>query len=444
MAAADGNPSPTEPGRHLGVVDAAAIFAGIVLGSGIFVAPAAVASAAPGALAAAAIWGVGALAAACGAFCYAECASRMPRDGGFFVFYREAFGEGVAFVAAWAAVFVTYPASVAAIARIGAGYLAELVGAAGAETWIAAGGLGAAAILNAWGIRAGPRAQRLMTAVKIGALAVLCLAAVAASRDLRPSAPASFEGDATLGLLGAMAVVLFTYDGWSDVTLVAGEIRNPKRDLGRAVLLAVGALALLYALVQASVLTLLPAGRAAASERVVAEAVEAGLGAGWGDAVSAVVVVSTFGSAAAIVLVVSRLVWAMAGAGALPHALAAIHRRRGTPVRATFAVAATSAVYAAAAGFQALVETFTFTVWIFYSLTAVAVIRLRRRGVGEEAAWRAPGGLLAPAVVVAVGAGMTAGLFARGPLRSGAGLALLAAGFVFWAVRRRSSTASPR
>ncbi len=95
MPAAAGSPSPSEPGRHLGVVDAAAIFAGIVLGSGIFVAPAAVASAAPGALAAAAFWGVGALAAACGAFCYAECASRMPRDGGFFVFYREAFGEGV-------------------------------------------------------------------------------------------------------------------------------------------------------------------------------------------------------------------------------------------------------------------------------------------------------------------------------------------------------------
>jgi APA family basic amino acid/polyamine antiporter len=177
---------------------------------------------------------------------------------------------------------------------------------------------------------------------------------------------------------------------------------------------------------------------------VVAEAVEAGLGSGWGDAVSTVVVVSTFGSAAAIVLVVSRLVWAMGGAGALPRGLAAIDPRRGTPVRATFAVAAVSAVYAAAAGFQALVETFTFTVWIFYSLTAVAVVVLRRRGVGEANAWRAPGGVLAPAVVVLVGGVMTAGLFARDPLRSAAGLALLAGGYVCWGFMRRRSTASPR
>ena len=450
MPGPHGSPGTSGPLRHLGVVDAAAIFGGIVLGSGIFVAPAAVASAAPGAAAAAAFWILGAVAAACGAFCYAECASRMPRDGGFFVFYREVYGEPVAFVAAWAAVLVTYPASVAAIARIGAEYLSELAGWSGRDAWLAAAGLALAALLNAWGLRAGPRAQRVLTASKASALALLCLAAaVAGSAPAPPAAPGPSAATG-LGWMGALAVVLFTYDGWSDVTLVAGEIRDPRRDLGRAVLLAVSGLAALSALVQVSILTLLPPGRAAASGRVVAEAVEAGLGAGWGDAVSSVVVLCTFGSVTAIVLVVSRLVWAMACEGALPRALARIDPSRGTPVPATFAAAAVAAVYAAFAGFQALVETFTFTVWIFYSLTAVAVIVLRRRRVGEATAWRAPLGWAPPAVVVLVGVVMTVGLFRREPVRSSVGLALLAAGFAAWGIlarvrlRRSRSTARPR
>jgi APA family basic amino acid/polyamine antiporter len=437
MPGSTGTPPAVEPRRHLGVLDAAAIFGGIVLGSGIFVAPAAVAAAAPGAAGAAALWAAGALAAACGAFCYAECASRMPRDGGFFVFYREAYGEPLAFVAAWAAVFVTYPASVAAISRIGAGYVVSLTGWPLPEAALAATGLAAAAVLNAWGVRAGPRAQRVLTTGKAGALAMLCVAAALAGAG-PSSAAAGGAAPASMGWAGAFAVVLFTYDGWSDVTLVAGEIRDPMRDLARAVLLALGALAVLYAVVQVCVLALLTPERAAASTRVVSEAVEAGLGAGWGDAVSAVVAVCTFGSATAIVLVVSRLAWAMGGQGALPRAFAVIHPGRGTPVRATWGVAAVSAVYAAFAGFQSLVEYFTFTVWIFYSLTAAAVLILRRRRVGEGTAWRAPGGVAAPAVVVAVGAVMTGGLFLRSPLRSSLGLLLLACGFGVWALRRRA------
>lgn len=152
---------------------------------------------------------------------------------------------------------------------------------------------------------------------------------------------------------------------------------------------------------------------------------------------SAVVVFSTFGSVAAMILVVSRLAWAMASQRALPSALAIVHPTRGTPVRATWAVFAVSAVYAAFAGFQSLVEYFTFTVWIFYSLTAVAVVVLRRRRVGEATAWRAPGGWLAPLGVVLVGATMTGGLFLRAPLRSTLGLGMLVCGFVAWWLRRR-------
>jgi len=132
--------SPAEgPRRHLGLLDATAIYAGIILGSGIFVAPAAVAGAVPSIPAAFALWIAGGLVAACGASCYAECAARVPSNGGFFVFNREAYGPAVAFVGGWAAIFVTYPASIAAIALVFAGYVAEVTGIAGGERlWAAA------------------------------------------------------------------------------------------------------------------------------------------------------------------------------------------------------------------------------------------------------------------------------------------------------------------
>lgn len=425
-----------EPPRHIGVLDASSIFVGIVLGSGIFVAPALVAGAAPGGWGAAALWAIGGVAAAAGAFCYAECASRVPREGGFFAFYREAYGEAPAFVAAWAGIFVTYPVSIAAIALIGGGYLAELAGLEGRPRGIAIAAILAAAAINVAGLRTGPRAQRLLTLLKAGALLLLCVAAALAPR-VPEEAPVAADGPgAPVGLLAAMAVVLFTYDGWSDVTLVAGEIRDPRRDLGRAVVLGIGTLVVLYAVVQASVLALLPVERAAASDRVVAAAVEAGLGDGWGRAVSTVVVLSTFGSVAAIVLVVARLVFAMARRGALPGFLGSLDPRFGTPARATAAVAAISSVYVLVAGFRDLVAYFTFAVWIFYGLTAVAVFRLRRMRVGEETAWRAPGGALAPAVVLTVGAAMTGGLFLQDPVRSLVGLAVLASGFLVLAFRR--------
>jgi APA family basic amino acid/polyamine antiporter len=96
--------------RELGLADAVAIFVGVILGSGVFVAPAAVARAAPSAPASVALWILGALVAGCGALCYAECAARLPRSGGFFIFYRAAYGDALAFVAGWTAALVTYPA----------------------------------------------------------------------------------------------------------------------------------------------------------------------------------------------------------------------------------------------------------------------------------------------------------------------------------------------
>lgn len=429
------------PRRHLGLADATAIYAGIILGSGIFVAPAAIAGAVPSIPAAVGLWICGAVVAACGASCYAECAARVPSNGGFFVFQREAYGPAIAFVSGWTAIFVTYPASIAAIALVFAEYLAKATGFAGWERTAAASALVLAAILNVAGLRTGPRAQIVLTSTKILALGALAAAALFLHLRGAPAAAVttSSAGPATAAAwLSALMIMLFAYDGWSDVTLVAGETRDPGRNIGRAVLLGTLILAVLYGLTQVAVMTALPGGAAADSAQPFAEAVEASLGSAAGRVVSLLVVVSTFGSILGTVFTVSRLGFAMAQGGAFLRSVATLHPRWGTPARATAALAVASVVYVRLASFRSILALFTFSVWIFYGITAVALLVLRRRGVGEPVAWRAPLGWVPPVVVLLVGAAMTAQLVADDPVRAFGGAALLAAAFPVYGVMARS------
>ena len=426
--------------RQLGLFDVIALHVGSVLGSGIFVAPAAVAAATAGTWQAAAFWALGGLVTGCGAACYAECGTRLPRPGGFYVTYREVYGTPMAFVGGWAALLVTYPASIAAIALVFGRYLGEVIpGLAPNATAPAAVALLIVGALNVLGVRIAAGLQRLLTSAKVIALAAVCLAAVLVSEAPRAAGalPAASPAVGGAAILTAIVVMLWTYDGWSDVSMIAGEVREPGRVLGRAVILGTGVLVLLYATVQLSVGALLPPGSAAGSERVVADAVEAGLGSGSARIASALVVLATFGSVHGIVLAASRLGFAMARDGVFFRAFGRVHPRFGTPARSVAALVLASLIYVFSAGFRNLLAFFSFTVWIFYGLTGAALLVLRHRRVGEPLAWRAPGGALAPAVVLTAAVGMTSALMLDGPRRSLAGLAFLLAGFPVYAVWRR-------
>jgi len=447
--------------RQLGFLDVAALHVGTILGSGIFVAPAAVAAAAPGAAWAAGLWLLGGFVAACGAACYAECGSRLPHAGGFYVYYREVYGPAMAFVGGWAALAVTYPASIAAIALVFGRYLGEIVPVLeGRATACAAAALLAVGAINILGVRLAAMVQRLLSGTKITVLALVCVAALFAGTTGAPSAGAVAEAGPTFGdsagpaagdaaspgshgvgfaaaLLAAVVVMLWTYDGWSDIGLIAGEVREPGRVLGRAVLLASAVLAAVYGLVQASVLVLLPPQRAAGSERVVAEAVEAGMGGGAAALVAGLVVLCTFGSVHSVVLGASRLGYAMGRDGAFLRWFGRVDPHLGTPARSIAALVGATLLYIFSADFLSLLGFFSFSVWIFYAITAVALLVLRRRGTGGAAAWQAPGGRLAPAVVLLTAAGMTSGLLREAPGRSVLGLGMLLSGFGLYALWRR-------
>ena len=434
---------PTALRRQLNVIDATAIYVGVILGSGIFVAPAAVSAGTSSLGVACLLWAAGAIVAMAGASCYAECGARLPHTGGFYVYYRTAFGPAFAFAGGWAAVLITYPASLAAIALLMAQYLGEVIPALKATTPVITFGsfsitaaplcatlaLTVAGILNALGLRTGPQAQRVLSGAKITALAALCLAAlIAGHRAASPTVELFPHG--TGGVLMAMVVLLWTYDGWSDVTMVAGELKDPGRQLGRTVLMGTLALAGVYIAVQLATMGLLAAQAAGKSDRVVSEAVQASFGLASGEVVAMLVVIATFGAVHGVILTSSRLAFAMAQDSVLPSWFGVPHPHRGSPARAILAVTVASAIYVWAGSFRNLLGFFSFAVWMFYGLTAIALLILRRRKVGEPVTWKAPGGFLAPAIILLTGCAMCTGLMIDNPGRSLTGLGMLLCGFV--------------
>lgn len=433
--------APGDLKRQLGTLDVASIQAGNILGSGIFVAPAAVALAAPGP-AGTLLWLAGGLIAGCGAVVYAECGTRLPRSGGFYACYREAFGEAVAFVGGWAALLITYPASIAAIALIFEEYLDEVFpGITPAPGLAASAALLVVMAINMAGVRRAAWTTRVFTALKVSALGLVCVAALAFGANA--GGKAAGEGDpgtAAAGyaaLLGAMVMVLWTYDGWSDINMVAGEVRDPARTLGHAVLLGMGVLIAVYVAVQAAVGALLPPAEAASSESVLTDAVVRGLGAGSGRLVALLVVLATFGSVHGIILAASRLGYAMARDGVFFRWFGAVHPTLGTPARAVGFLGLASVVYVFVATFRNLLAFFSFTVWIFYALTAAGLLILRRRRIGDLTGWLLPGAAAAPWLLILTGLAMAFGLLVENAGRSLTGLAILLAGFPVHAAWRR-------
>lgn len=422
--------------RRLTLWDAVAIHVGIILGSGIFVAPDDVAAAFPGILGLLP-WIVGGAIATCGAFVYAECAVRIPKTGGFFNYYRAGLGEGPAFVAGWAGYVATYPASMAAIARVfGDVVPAAIPGAPVRPQLYAAMALAGVGALNVAGVRLSATVQRVLTGGKVAAIAAVLLAALvfAAPRDAAAVAVPMTAGFGALGLAAVIAV-LWAYDGWSDVTLVAGEVQNPGRNIGRTVLLGSAILVGLYGAVQLGVTHVLGPATASAENPFTAT-VERGLGSAAGTVVAWIVLVSTLGSIHGVTLAASRIGFAMARDGAFFEAFHRVHPRFGTPARSVMVLSAAAIVYVMASGFRDLVFHFSFNVWLFYAAATIALLRLRRMQVGEPLAWRAPGGNLAPAVVLVTAACVSGSLFVQSPERASVGLALLLSGVPVWLLWR--------
>lgn len=398
--------------RKIGLWGAVAVMVGVMVGSGIFQTPTEIAKHLGDPWVILGMWAAGGVLSLLGALTYAEMATMYPRSGGVYVFLREGYGRGVAFVFGWTYMLISKPYAAAGIAVIGVRYFNGLIGVSWSvplETTLV---LIVLTGINAWGVREGTRLAMVLTALKVGALAAIVVLALA----LRKGSGANFAGSPLEGnpgflvaIVPVMAAVLWTYDGWSDVGAIAGEVERPRWTLPRAYLVGTLGIMGLYLAVNAVYLWMLPLEEIRGAETVAPLVMERLLGAAAGTAVTVLVIVSTMGSSHSSVMTGARVTFAQARDGLLFRFLGRVHPTRQTPAVALWVQCGLSclAVWTMGGSFASLAEGFVFTMWIFYGLAGAAIFILRAKRPGVERPFRCPGYPVVPAVFVLSALAMT-------------------------------------
>jgi APA family basic amino acid/polyamine antiporter len=429
--------------RVLSGVDAAALAVGIIVGTGIFAVPGFVARelAAPGPILVA--WILGGGIALAGALTYAELASMFPRQGGSFLYVLHAFGPFAAFFKGWGSFLVGNPASSAAIASILGIYVADGMGwGERAVRPIAIAAATAVWALNLRGTRFSGSLATALTMTKVGAIGILAVLALAVGPGSWARLGTGWGAGAWPGpaaFAAALVGVVWTYDGWPNLTVLGGEVTDARRRMGQALIATIAVVTALYVLVNVGYLVLLPLEQLMATESVAASSARAVLGDNGARLLSFLVALSAFGSLFGISIAAPRFFYAMGKSGLFFEAAGQVDPRTAAPRWGTTALWALTVVYVATGRFEQIMGYYVAISLLYNMLAVAAVYRLRRTRPDEERAFRVPGYPVVPAVFLAAAAWITGTEIARNPLRNGVGVLILAASWPAyrWWRRRR-------
>ena len=424
--------------RDLNLAHALAINAGTMIGTGIFIVPQSIAASVETAGWILGVWVVASLLAMLGAFTYAELGAAIPRAGGDYVYIRDAFGRRAGFLFGWTQLLVARSGSIAALAAGVSIQLGDFLNLGTGGQKIAA--LAAIALLtgiNIRGVRSGGNVQVLFTVLKIGALLLLISLAFTSDSGGAANFSPLFSPGIELGFIGlfglALVDALWAYDGWNDVNLTAGEVKDPKRNIPRAMLGSIGLVMLVYMLANLAYLYILPASSQAASERVAADVARAVLGDSGARFINLAILLSMFGALNGSILSGARIFYAMADDGLFFRKFASVHPRFFTPAVALVGQALWAAVLIAFAVYRQLTTYVVFASWVFYALSSLALIRLRRTRPDLDRPYRAWGYPYAQILFVIAATGIILNTLWVSPRESMIGLAIIALGVpVFW------------
>ena len=372
---------------------------GSTIGSGIFRSPAGIADRLPGPLPLMAVWVAGGLFALCGALTLAELSGELPATGGMYVFIREGWGRMPAFLFGWAELVLIRAASLGAISTTFTEYLLRVLGFdpsvrpyADWVHWIAAIAIVVTATFNYVGVRWSSLVLNLTTLAKYGGLLfIIALALIVGlprtGGHFVPAVPAGSFHVSAFGL--ALVSVLWAFDGWADLSFVAGEVKEPRRVLPRAIVIGTLAVIAIYLLANIGYLAVMPVGEIRHSKLVAADVAQRLIGAPGVVLVAATVMLSTFGTLNATLLTAPRVFFAMADDGLFFRRVAAVHPRYGTPYVAILLASALGVVFVLLRTFEQLADTFVTAIVPFYALAVAAIFVLRRRP-GYDPPFRAP------------------------------------------------------
>jgi basic amino acid/polyamine antiporter, APA family len=395
--------------RTLGLWSSIALVVGITIGSGIFRSPAGIANQAPNPLLMIGLWVAGGIITLCGALSLAEIAAALPATGGIYAYLREAWGRRAAFLFGWAELVLIRASALGGIAVVFGEYLLRSFGIdPGGHVLLArglsAGAIAFAAAANVRGANIGALIVGVATWAKFAALALLVLASFAFGADHGASAAhfsAPSAGPLAVGTIGlALVSVLWAYDGWADLSFAAGEVKEPQRNLPRAIIFGTLALIALYVLTNLAYLYVLPIESIRQSRLVAADTMMALFGRVGVVLVSVFVMISSFSSLNGSMLASPRVFFAMADDGLLFQAIAKVHPRYKTPYVAILLAALLGMGLVMSRSFERLTDTFVLAIWPFYAVGVAAIYRLRRDRPDLSRPYRAIGYPIVPAIFI--------------------------------------------
>ncbi|HVO56240.1 MAG TPA: amino acid permease [Dongiaceae bacterium] len=446
--------------RGLGPWASAAIVVGTMIGTGIFLKPAEMAREGRSVSVVFAAWIVGGILSLFGALSFAELGASIPEAGGEYAYLRRGFGPAWGFLFGWMHSIVGRPASAASIAAGLMRFLGFFVPAVAAPifTWhIAVPGLTGwlkpydfvftwaqplgvfwlvlMTGINYLGVRLGGGVQVFLTAIKI--LSVLLVIGVAFALPVgahasNPVWPSAAQTGLLSAFLAALAAALWAYDGWEDLNLVGSEVKDPERNIPRALVWGVSLVALIYLLFSAACLKVLSFESVANSAHVASDVVERAVGHGAAAWITLAMAISALGSMNSSVLSGARVPYAMARDGIFFKIADGIHPKYRTPGRALIFQCVLTSIMALTGTFEELTGLFIFAAWIFYGLAVVALFRMRRTEPNLTRPYRCWGYPVVPGLFVLGSLALTVNIWLERPGRSSIGLLLIVAGLPFY------------
>ena len=422
--------------RRLGVWDAMMVVVGGVIGSGIFLTPAAIARQTGSSTEQLLAWGTGGVLALIGALCYAELGARRPRAGGGYVNLRESFGLVVAFVYGWNMLVVNYSGSLAAVATIFVQYAAAAFGITlkdGRPFAVAA--IVFLAGINWFGIRAGSLAQNILTVLKLAAIAALIAIGLVARGAPPPTAPPAPLNPLAFG--GVLLPVLFAYGGWAYATNIAGEIREPQRNLPRALFFGMLLVAACYLLANLAYLLVLGHDGLAASTAPAADLMRRVFGEAGARVIAVGIAISTLGFCNISLIGAARVFQAMGADGVFFRVAGRLHPRWRTPNIALFMLAGWGCVLAWTGTFDQLLNYSTTGDWLGYAAVVATLFWYRRHDTPEATPFRIPLFPLLPLVFLVAVLWVVAATIWKSPHDAGMGALITVAGLPVYFVWRR-------
>jgi basic amino acid/polyamine antiporter, APA family len=432
----------TAPRRQLGLGITAAIVVANMIGTGVFTSTGHQAKSLFDPTTILICWVVGGVIALCGAACYAELGTLMPKAGGEYVYLREAYHPAMGFMSGWVSMTAGFSAAIATSALLFSKYLGTIVPgieSAAMQKLVASALILAIAVMHGFDTKLGGRVQQAFTIMKvvlIVAFIVLGFASGNGSWSHFESRAGGLDNVGTTAFAISLMYVSFAYSGWNAAAYIAGEVERPERNLPRSLLLGTGVVMALYVLLNVMYFYALPpetyAGPVdgyAPIEEVGAAAALALFGASGGNAITTLIALALISAVSAMVMAGPRVYAAMASDHALPAPLAR-HSRRGVPAVAVAAQAVLGVVFVLVGDLGQLIRFAGFTLAVFAALTVAALFIFRARGMAGP--YRTFGYPLTPLVFIATSVWIAYAQIRENPLESLVVAGVLLAGGLFY------------